>query len=37
MPNGKQLYDIRDLDDFLDGLKNSQPNDDEDIIGRLGR
>jgi hypothetical protein len=36
MPNGKQLYDIRDLDDFLDGLKNTQPHDDEDIIRRLG-
>ena len=36
MPNGKALYDVRDLDDFLDGLKAGQPNGDEDIIGRLG-
>jgi hypothetical protein len=35
MPNGKSLYDMRDLDDFLDGLKSSRPYDDEDIIGRL--
>ena len=36
MPNGKALFDIRDLDEFLDGLKSSQPNTDDDIIGRLG-
>ncbi len=37
MPNGKRLYDIRDLDEFLDGLKAGQPNTDDDIIRRLGR
>jgi hypothetical protein len=36
MPNGKSLYDIRDLDDFLDSLKSCRPYGDEDIIGRLG-
>ncbi len=37
MPNGKKLYDIRDLDEYLDGLKSVQPGDDDTIIGRLGR
>lgn len=37
MPNGKKLYDIRDLDDFLDRLKALQANADDDVIGRLGK
>jgi len=37
MPNGKWLYDIRDLDECLDGLKIGQPNQDDDIYGRLGK
>ncbi len=36
MPNGRKLYDMHDLDAWLDGLKSGQPDDDEDIIGRLG-
>ena len=35
MPTGKNLYDIQDLDRWLDGLKIGQPNGDDDIIGRL--
>jgi hypothetical protein len=37
MPNGRALFDIHDLDDFLDGLKNARPDTEDDVIGRLGR
>lgn len=37
MPHGKSLYDIRDLDEWLDRLKTGEPNDDdEDILSKLG-
>ena len=37
MPHGKMLYDIKDLDDWLDRLKAGAPNDaDEDILSKLG-
>lgn len=35
MPGGSKLYDIRDLDTWLDGLKSGHDADDE-ILGRLG-
>lgn len=37
MPHGKMLYDIKDLDNWLDRLKTGAPNDaDEDILSKLG-
>lgn len=36
MPGGRRLYDIRDLDEYLDGLKLAQPSSDDEILGRLG-
>ena len=37
MPHGHRLYDINDLDNWLDGLKNGQSDDaDEAILKRLG-
>lgn len=36
MPGGKRLYDVRDLDEYLDGLKLGQPSSDDEIVGRLG-
>ena len=35
LPNGKKLYDLRDLDAFLDGLKGEGESDHEAILGRL--
>jgi predicted HTH domain antitoxin len=35
MPGGQRLYDIRDLDQFLDNLKAGASESYEDIIGRL--
>lgn len=35
MPGGQRLYDIRDLDQFLDNLKAGATESYEDIIGRL--
>ncbi|MEO4042137.1 hypothetical protein AAFN47_11090 [Hoeflea sp. CAU 1731] len=35
MPSGRKLYDMQDLDNWLDGLKSGQPNEDEAILGRL--
>jgi hypothetical protein len=37
MPNGKTLYDIRDLDTWLDSLKSEAPDSDDAIVGRLGK
>jgi hypothetical protein len=36
MPSGMRLYDIRDLDGWIDGLKSELPIDDDDIVRRLG-
>ena len=36
MPRGSKMYDTRDLDNWLDGLKNEFPNSDDEIVGRLG-
>lgn len=36
MPHGKNLYDIKDLDAWLDGIKNNALDSDDAIIGRLG-
>jgi len=35
MPGGKVLYDIRDLDRWLDALKDGAPDDADEIIGKL--
>lgn len=38
MPNGTILYDLRDLDAWLDGLKAEAPVADDDmILARLGQ
>jgi len=34
MPDGDKLYDVQDLDKWIDGLKHDAASDDE-IIGRL--
>lgn len=36
MPDGSHLYDMRDLDAWLDGLKSGAPDSDDEILGRLG-
>jgi hypothetical protein len=36
MPNGTKLYDMRDLDIWLDGLKNDAPHSDSAILRKLG-
>jgi hypothetical protein len=36
MPDGSRLYDMRDLDAWIDGLKSGDPTGDEEILGRLG-
>ena len=36
MPNGHKLYDMRDLDTWLDGLKSEEPNSDDAILRKLG-
>ncbi|WP_244474669.1 MULTISPECIES: hypothetical protein [unclassified Rhizobium] len=36
MPDGSNLYDMRDLDAWVDSLKSGAPGNDEDILGRLG-
>ena len=35
MPGGAKLYDMRDLDGWIDGLKDGAANDDETIVRRL--
>ncbi|PDT85780.1 hypothetical protein [Sinorhizobium sp. BJ1] len=35
MPTGDELYDIRDLDEWLDALKHGATDSDDDILGRL--
>ena len=36
MPHGQKLYDIKDLDSWLDGIKNKALHSDDTIIGKLG-
>jgi hypothetical protein len=36
MPQGRKLYDMRDLDAWLDGLKSEEPNGDDAILRKLG-
>lgn len=36
MPHGRRLFDLRDLDRWLDGLAQKSLNDDDAIIARLG-
>jgi hypothetical protein len=35
MPGGRLLYDLKDLDTWLDNLKDGTSDGDDDIIGRL--
>lgn len=35
-PNGDSRYDVRDLDHWIDGLKNGELSDAEELISRLG-
>lgn len=35
MPGGARLYDMRDLDAWIDGLKIGAANDDDAIVSRL--
>lgn len=37
MPHGQKLYDIKDLDAWLDALKNNTPDGHEAILARLGK
>ncbi|TIQ46369.1 MAG: hypothetical protein E5X49_02065 [Mesorhizobium sp.] len=36
MPDGSRLYDIRDLDRWLDSLKSGDALSDDEIVGKLG-
>jgi hypothetical protein len=36
MPNGSLMYDIQDLDAWLDNLKANAPDSNDDILQRLG-
>ncbi|WP_320188252.1 hypothetical protein RMS29_001760 [Agrobacterium rosae] len=36
MPSGGKVYDMRDLDDFIDALKGGESAGDDAIIARLG-
>lgn len=36
MPDGSRLYDMRDLDAWVDGLKSGGPDSDDDDLGKLG-
>lgn len=36
MPQGEKLYDIKDLDAWLDDLKNNALDSNAAILGRLG-
>ena len=36
MPHSEKLYDIKDLDAWLDGIKNNALDSDDAIIGKLG-
>lgn len=35
MPSGERLYDMRDLDCWIDGLKGGAGDSDDDILGKL--
>jgi hypothetical protein len=35
-PNGKKMWDVRDLDAWLDALKAGQDVTDDEILNRLG-
>lgn len=37
MPSGGKVYDMRDLDDFLDSLKGGEAASDDAIISKLGK
>ncbi len=36
MPNGVKLYDIQDLDAWIDTLKSGDHSDDDVVLARLG-
>lgn len=35
LPRGRKLWDLRDLDEWLDGLKSGSADRDDDILSRL--
>ncbi|MBO9422325.1 hypothetical protein J7481_22635 [Labrenzia sp. R4_2] len=35
-PDGSKLWDVQDLDAWLDQLKSGQADSDDDILNRLG-
>lgn len=37
LPGGDERFDMRDLDNWLDGLKAGSSSDFDDIIERLGK
>lgn len=37
MPSGSELYDILDLDNWIDGLKSNSADSDDDILQRLDK
>jgi len=37
MPDGRKLYDMQDLDHWIDGLKAGNSDDDDGILERLNR
>lgn len=37
LPGVDARYDMRDLDEWLDGMKAGVPNGDDDITGKLGK
>jgi hypothetical protein len=36
MPSGGRLYDMRDLDVWIESLKSEEPNSDDAILRKLG-
>ncbi|WP_292674990.1 hypothetical protein [Mesorhizobium sp.] len=36
MPSGVKLYDMRDLDAWIDSLKSGDATGDDELIGKLG-
>ncbi|MER8581734.1 hypothetical protein NKG95_24095 [Mesorhizobium sp. M1423] len=36
MPSGAKLYDMRDLDAWIDTLKSGDPSGDDELLGKLG-
>lgn len=37
LPGEEIRFDMKDLDEWLDGMKSGLPNGDDDITGKLGK